>query len=486
MIQAGWVGGVLAAATVAALAGGAGENRAPNSPLLVRAWIKQRKPKTFPTRTLDHLNGFASRPVRLGPYGGWADKKQKATGFFHTRRIAGRWWLIDPQGLQFLHLAVNSVRPGRGPQMRKAFARTFRTPAGWARETTRFLKAHGFNGTGSWSDDETNAKASCRVAYTPNWNFMSSYGRLRGGTRQVAGHKAYPNDCIFVFDPAFETFADQHARKLARTKEDPFLLGHFSDNELPLKRDLLDKALKLPATDATYRAATAWLAQRRRGRANPRTITDEDREAWRGHVAETYFAICARAIRKHDPNHLYLGSRLYGSEKRSRAVIEAAGRHLDVLAVNVYGVWTPGADMLGRWASWSARPVLVTEWYAKGADSGLANRTGAGWTVPTQADRGRFYQNFTLALLESRCCVGWHWFKYQDNDPSDPSTDPSNRDSNKGIVTASYEPYRPLLRAMKQLNEAAYPLTEHFDRGRIAGRGGAKAVTTAPSRPGRR
>jgi len=60
----------------------------------------------------------------------------------------------------------------------------------------------------------------------------------------------------------------------------------------------------------------------------------------------------------------------------------------------------------------SGRPVVVTEWYAKGMDSGMANTTGAGWLVRTQADRGWFYQNFVLALMESKVCVGWHWFKY--------------------------------------------------------------------------
>ncbi|MDP3209629.1 MAG: hypothetical protein Q8M65_10805, partial [Rhodoglobus sp.] len=86
---------------------------------------------------------------------------------------------------------------------------------------------------------------------------------------------------------------------------------------------------------------------------------------------------------------------------------------------------------------------LITEWYAKGMDSGMANTSGAGWTVKTQADRGRFYENFTLGLLEARGCVGWHWFKYGDNDPTDTKADPSNTDSNKGIVTNRYAPSTP-------------------------------------------
>jgi len=53
-----------------------------------------------------------------------------------------------------------------------------------------------------------------------------------------------------------------------------------------------------------------------------------------------------------------------------------------------------------------------------------------------------------------------------DNDPRDRTTDPSNRNSNKGIVTAAYEPWPPLLSAMKQLNGCPYSLAEWFDGAR--------------------
>lgn len=57
-----------------------------------------------------------------------------------------------------------------------------------------------------------------------------------------------------------------------------------------------------------------------------------------------------------------------------------------------------------------------------------------------------FYQNFILALLTSKVCVGWHWFKYADNDPdASPDPDPSNIDSNKGIINNLYVPYNDLL-----------------------------------------
>jgi len=440
---------------------------AASKPLLVEARIKTGTLRAYETRILDHLADFTPQDaVPLSKYGGWLTEKHEATGFFHGKKIGDRWWLIDPAGYRFLHVAVNSVSPGRSPAMKRALPVKFGNVERWRDGTLALLYEHGFNGTGCWSDDALNRTAARPPVYTPRLNFMSSYGDRRGGTVQLAGHKGYPGDCIFVFDPQFETFAEQLAQRIAALKDDPYLLGYFSDNELPFPQNLLDGYLELPAQDPGHQAAGAWLARRQGAAADPARITDEDREAWRGFVADRYFEICKRAIRKHDPNHMFLGSRFYGSEKNSPSVFRAAGKHLDAVSVNVYGVWTPEATRIGRWSEWSGRPLLITEWYAKGDDSGLANTTGAGWTVATQQQRGWFYQNFTLALLESKVCVGWHWFKYIDNDPTDLSTDPSNRDSNKGIVTAGYEPYRPLLDAMRQLNRQAYPLSEYFDRGR--------------------
>jgi hypothetical protein len=441
---------------------------APPRPLLVKARMNKGDPwKEHETRVLEHLADYAPQgPPALSPYGGWADQKTDATGFFHVKRVGDRWWLVDPDGCLFLHIAVNAVRPGGSDAAQAALAAKRGTPDGWIEPTVALLRGNGFTGTGAWSDDRRLATAAKRLPYAPVWNFMSAYGKKRGGTFQQPGHTGYPKDCLFVFDPEFEAFADEHARQLDALKDDPWCIRHFSDNELPFPKNGLDSFLSLAEKDPGRQAAAAWLTERKGADAGREKVTDADREAFRAFVADRYFGITTKAIRRHAPRHLCLGSRFHGSEKGSAAVFQAAGRHLDVVSVNVYGVWTPTAKLIGDWAAWSGRPVLVTEWYAKGDDSGMANTTGAGWTVPTQKDRGYFYQNFALGLLESKACVGWHWFKYQDNDPADLRTDPSNRDSNKGIVTVAYEPYPPLLDAMRALNAEAYRLTSHFDRPR--------------------
>ena len=247
------------------------------------------------------------------------------------------------------------------------------------------------------------------------------------------------------------------------TKDDPWLLGHFTDNELPWSRKMLERYLALPAGDPGREAALRWLCERHGPQAATGDINEADRADFLAFAVDRYFSIVSAAIRKYDPNHLVLGARYHGGALKLPEVFRAAGRHVDVVSVNYYHAWQPDAERLRSWSADSGRPVIITEWYAKGLDSGMENKGGAGWLVKTQAERGMFYQNFTLGLLESPYCVGWHWFKYQDNDPADSMADPSNRDSNKGIVTNRFAEYGALLNAMREINTRSYGLIRHFD-----------------------
>jgi hypothetical protein len=420
----------------------------------------------YPTRTLAAMPAVVTGRIdsELDQYGGLLSRKEKATGFFYPKKIDGRWWLIDPEGCRFLHKAVVAVSPIGGPGANAAFKQKFGNDSNWVASTTSLLRSQGFNGLGAWSKTERLRQAPHPLVYTLIWNFMSAYGQKRGGTYQQSGHIGYPKDCIFVFDPEFEKFCDTYAKQLTKSKIDPWLLGHFSDNEMPFKPDAILNYLQLPETDPGHQAALVWLKSRHGSQAAVKDISEQDRKDFLALVTDRYYGIVARAIKKYDPNHLFLGSRFHGPELDCPEVFQAAGRYVDVMAVNYYRTWTPSQEKLTMWSRESGRPILITEWYVKGADSGMPNNSGAGWIVKTQKDRGLFYQNFTLALLESKVCVGWHWFKYSDNDPSEPGTEPSNRDSNKGIITARYESYPDLLDAMKPLNERVYSLADYFDQ----------------------
>ena len=60
--------------------------------------------------------------------------------------------------------------------------------------------------------------------------------------------------------------------------------------------------------------------------------------------------------------------------------------------------------------------------------------------------------------------MGWHWFKYQDNDPTLEGAELSNIDANKGIVDNNYKEYADCLDLMGELNHQVYDLADYFDR----------------------
>ena len=271
-----------------------------------------------------------------------------------------------------------------------------------------------------------------------------------------------------MFHPEFEAFCNEYAKKLAVTSDDPYCLGHFSDNEIQTQSDLLDRTLKLdmtkyPEMKYNVEEAKRWLNERKGKVAGLENINDEDRAEFIGYMFDRYFKLTTAAIRKYDPHHLCLGSRFHGNAKNFPAVFRAAGKYLDVVSVNYYKAWAPAEWLMTMWVKESGKPFMITEWYAKGEDSGLPNTSGAGWLVKTQKDRAKFYHNFILGLMENKNCIGWHWFKYRDNNPDDLTTEPSNRDSNKGVVTTQYKPYTELLEEMKKLNDNVYPLIDYFD-----------------------
>jgi hypothetical protein len=433
--------------------------------LVVRArqWPNEEM-RPFATRTIEQIGGYVpAEPPVLDEYGGLADRRRAATGFFRTEQVDGRWWLVDPIGGLYYNRAVCCVGPGGSPNAKRNFDARFGSVTAWRDETLAMLRRRGFNGLGAWSAVDDLRSAERPLPYVRIWKFMGAYGKESNRVHPVPGHLGFPNDCIFVFEPEFEAFCDRYAEQLAKEKDDPYLIGHFSDNELPFPRKALDRFLSLPPDDAGYRAALAWLESRHPGEEGPFAIGDADREAFLGVVIDRYLGIVSRAIRKHDRNHLYLGSRFYSEEKHSAAAFRAAAKHCDVISVNIYGDWTPNASMLALWRDHADKPFLVTEFYARGMDSGLPNTTGAGWVVATQRERGLFYQNFCLGLLEDPQCVGWQLFQYLDNDPENPKAELSNRTSNKGIVDLRFAEWQPYLDEVQPLNRQAYGLIGWFD-----------------------
>ena len=432
-----------------------------------------REWKSASTLSLDRLKGFKMRKAdpAVDKYGGWkVSGTFEACGFFRTEQRNGRWWLVDPEGNPFIFKGVAVFSVGRSRRQQEVFSEKYGTARAWADEGMDQLRSLGFNGLGAWSAVDDVRGSGSPMPYTvivsPMGRYHSVHLKRYGGKYLQHGWQNYRFDLAMVFDPEFDTFVESELAKVEKYKDDPWLVGYFTDNEIPWVNDALDRHLTLLAHDEPgYLAAREWFDERKGKGAKVEEITPEDRQAFNAFCLETYLSKVTAALRRHDTNHLYLGCRFnqWKEELHSREMFEVAGRYMDVISINHYQRWKPDPEEIANFGRWSGRPFMVTEFYTKGEDSLLPNTSGAGWNVHTQQDRGFFYQNFCLELLKSKCCVGWHWFKYMDNDPEDMHTDPSNRDSNKGMVKWNFEPYPELLELMHQFNDRTYRLIQYID-----------------------
>ena len=443
-------------------------------------------------RTLKDLQGFtpsAEKPA-LSKYGGDLSRPDVATGFFYTKQDEnGRWWMIDPEGYRMLNIGITSFSIGGTAAEKIGQQFAYGSNDEWAKKAVAHIRDDlGFNCVGAWSSDalimRNNPIPYCKTIY-----FGIDYGNdtKPKQTRPINGGNAFIDDIIPAFDPEFEAFADRKAASnMPQYRDDPYLIGYFSDNELHLSSTTYNYLtvtayLNIAESDKLRQYSRAVAVQFMRDRYNLpdatvsqllTKVTDADNQKFRELVTHYYAMVVTNAIKRYDPNHMYLGSRLNGGARYDPNIWRAFGRFCGAIGFNYYSMWEahidpdttymPPRGHIMYWELWADKPALITEFYTKAMDSGLMNSTGAGYTVKTQNDRGLFYQQFTLSLIESGVCVGWHHFRYKDNDPNAPAADTSNIDGNKGIINTAFQEYTDFTFRMKEINRNAYRLVDYF------------------------
>jgi len=443
--------------------------------------------KTYKTRTmaaLDDLGKYSDydREETYDIYGGIMieELRQQATGFFYSKKLGDRWWIIDPLGYPCYIRALSGIGINylNSPNHTAAAHGNNGTTEKWAIAITRQLKTLYYFNAGTLSTSELNRVEGPMISQK-SVGFAGSYGSKIGSNASKGGSTTFSeNNTMNVFDPGFEKYADERASTIVGSINDPWILGYTTDNELPMDANMLQNYLSIDYTKEmnyySYATAWTWLVNWT-GKDNP-TDADIDEEAlqlFRGFVWDRYYYVVTTAMRKYDPNHMILGTRFLTKVKDAEWVLRFAARYLDCMTINWYGQWQPDADDLYDICRFGDLPLMVTEFYTKAMDSGLANTRGAGWVVPTQQDRGDFYQNFTLRLLECKNFVGWHWFQFLDNDPSPEVIykngkdgewrDQSSIDGNKGLYDNEHHVYPELAQSMAEINENVYRLIDHFD-----------------------
>lgn len=410
-------------------------------------------------KTVPLLNNYT--PVTNGDdvfnrYGSDFRIKTDAKGFFYTKKIDGRWWIIDPDGYAGVNMSVTSLPDLDANNADKAYT---------------ILRKNGYNGTGNFLGKENMTKTQFndkyfeKMAYTRRKNFFQNYRVERQKTYTTpTAVKNNPQNYITIFDPEFESFVDNFASTFANYKNESDLLGYFSDNEINFTEDQLKLFLTvLPTTDPNYLAAMDFITEK--GYTKEQVIADYDnlsglRNTFLKRIMNRYYSLVVGAIKKYDPNHLYLGTRLHGKSRDSETCVSVAADWCDIISVNYYNYVFPSDQICSpvKWTKWlenNDKPCMITEFYAKAYNSTYPEQSGAGFYTDDQAGRGIFYQSSCLDVLRSKYYVGWHYFRWQD--------DLAPNFSNKGMVNSNSEEYTEMTTYMEELNRQVYYLIDYVD-----------------------
>ena len=196
-------------------------------------------------------------------YGGWPQVQGRKTGFFRVEEIHGQWWFITPDGNAFFSKGVNSANlDGEEPTSKP----DTEAVAQWADGAARQLRAWGLNTAGCWSAPELGAHG---IAYC----FRPHLSEAHEGR--------WPD----VFDPKWVDEVNKRAmNQCGKLKSDPWLVGYFTDNELPWEHqdnaaEVLRQFLSMPAGSPGRQKAQSF-------DKSPKSAADE----FRHEVATPIFA----------------------------------------------------------------------------------------------------------------------------------------------------------------------------------------------------
>lgn len=443
-------------------------------------------------------------PARgLNKYGGWESGPQlKATGYFRTEKVDGKWWFVDPSGRLFWSFGANCIGiefAGQTPTERDpgvfrelpaaddpvfgrfhvkldveenflakldvphydfTRANLFRKHGdGWEqkqveRDIERLKYTH-LNTIGAWSDNAIVARRE--VPYV------------------AMLHYVYPEAAPKLPDP----FHPETRRSLHQALKDypvnfandPWCLGAFVDNELHWKNDarlLVGAILGHTVTGSEVRKVFIKWLQEKYGdigalnkawktklagwddlldTTDPEAFAEADAadcSALATLFADTMFSMVREELTAYSPNVMYLGCRMNSGPPE---VIASLARHADVISANIY-TYDPELKQYGA----TDKPVLISEFHF--ADVSGNNLGGGLRSAQDAVQQGRLLEKFIAEAVADPKIVGAHWFQWRDQSAAG-RYDGENFDV--GLYDVADGPNAELVRAMAQCGRNLYP-----------------------------
>jgi hypothetical protein len=310
--------------------------------------------------------------AELDQYGGWTGIKGKKTGFFHLEKIDGRNWFITPDGNVFYPVALSHMLSG---ETRTAAKKLFgNDKEAWVCDSVKKARDMGFNSAlGGASSPERNLNGyvdlplSEKVFEEEKFPYAVGVILMKHPWEFVEG-ETLPD----IFDPAYtRLIEDRAAAAVPPVKDNPLVLGYYYGfGAFNHSQDWINHHMSLGPNSHGRVEITNLLNKRYKGDVkrfnevygmNLKRISDlntkaelvygkdfgranypsvgkrldankvEDFNAIVSHMCIHLYKMAHTAIRRHDKNHLILGSFIkeWGLTGESW---KAAAPYLDLIA----------------------------------------------------------------------------------------------------------------------------------------------------------
>ena len=415
--------------------------------------------------------------LSLALVSGWAETPDISPvgKAFSIQQRHGITWLARPNGELFFSLGVSCVNMGGSrdefdPDNPAYTAwQHYSDSNRWAEATLKRLKAWHFTTVGGWSDFPALRKnGDMDVAFAPVLHIGATAGAPWWD----------------MWDPKLVDRMDAVAREhIMALRDDPRLIGYYSDNEIGWWNAILFKmTLEQAPTSGQRQRLMKLLRETYRGDWSELLRDFEpapDVENWEGlekhgalflrpggnglptarrflgMLAERYYSLVHEIIRKYDRRALILGDRyqsFYYPE-----VARASAPYVDAVSSNLNAPWNDGSFArfyLETLHTLTDKPILIGEFYlaARENRSGNKNNRRVYPVVETQKERAVGFRNTLQALLRTPYVLGADWFQYYDQ-PTHGRYDGEN--FNFGLVDIRDRPYEALTATVSALDLSA-------------------------------
>jgi hypothetical protein len=402
---------------------------------------------------------------------------------FSIRQEGESSWLAKPNGQKFFSIGVCVVNQGVSPERfsptNPAYAafQHYENSNQWAEATLKRLQSWRFTTVGGWSDFAAlNQCREANVAFIPVLAVGMSCGV----------------PWVDMWDTNVIARMHQIARdQILPLRDDPRLLGYYSDNEMGWWNSALFKlTLKQPAASGQRQRLTKLLREtyhedwaemqkdfepegaasfqelNRHGMLYLRPGSRGIRvyRQFLGMMAERYYSLVREIIRTYDKRGLILGDRyqsFYYPE-----VARASTSSVDVVSMNLNAAWNDGMFprcYLATLHALTGRPVIVSEYYmcAEQNRTGNRNLTSTFPVVTTQKERAAGFRNTVEALARLPYVVGADWFQYTDEPPHGRD---DGEDYDFGLVDVHDQPYEELTATAQSIEPMAIKKGKHSTR----------------------